>query len=86
MARNREKGIQIQQYRIDFKNLLPHHILTSPIFDLDDEIIPEANENLSDLRTGENYYKALEIDKMMDELKTFEESDRDFPEDLFRSD
>ena len=71
---------------MDFKNLLPHHLLTSPIFDLGNEIIPAANENLSDLKTLDNYYNSLEIDEAMEELKKFEESKEDFPDDLFDPD
>ena len=71
---------------VDFKNLLPHQLLTSPIFGLDEEIIPEANERISDLKTAENYYKTLETDEMMDDLEKFEKSDRDFPNDMFDSD
>jgi hypothetical protein len=83
VTRTREEGIQIHRINVDFKNLLPHHLLSSPIFGMDQGIIPEANERLSDLRTGENYYKSLEPDEIMKDLHQFEESDRDYPDDLF---
>lgn len=83
VTRTREEGIQLHRIHVDFKNLLPHHLLSSPIFGMDQGIIPEANERLSDLRTGENYYKSLETDEVMKDLHQFEESHRDYPEDLF---
>lgn len=83
VTRTREQGIQIHRINVDFKNLLPHHLLSSPIFGMDRGIIPEANERLSDLRTGENYYKSLETDEIMKDLHRFEESDRDYPDELF---
>jgi energy-coupling factor transporter ATP-binding protein EcfA2 len=83
VTRTREQGIQIHRINVDFKNLLPHHLLTSPIFGMDQGIIPEANERLSDLRTGENYYKSLETGEIMKDLHQFEESDRDYPDELF---
>jgi hypothetical protein len=69
VTRTKKEGIRIERVHVDFKNLLPHHLLTSPIFDLEEEIIPEANERLSDMRTLDNYYKSLEIDEIMDDLK-----------------
>lgn len=86
VTRTREKGIQVERLDLDIKNLLPHHLLTSPIFDLDKEIYPESNERLADMKTSENYYKALESDEIMADLRKFEESDRDFPGDLFEPD
>jgi hypothetical protein len=85
VTRTREKGIRIDHLDVDFKNLLPHHLLTS-IFDLSDEIIPFANENLSDLKTLDNYYDSLEVDETMKDFKKFEESKEDYPDDLFDSD
>lgn len=69
VTRTKQAGIRIERVDVDFKNLLPHHILTSPIFDLDDDIIPEANERLSDMKTLDNYYKSLEVDEIMDDLE-----------------
>lgn len=84
--RSKKQGITIQRVNIDFKNLLPQHLLTSPLFGLDEEIFPAANENRSELRTEENYYQKLETDKMIEGLDEFEKSDRDFPGDLFDAD
>jgi len=83
VTRTKDEGIQIHRINVDFKNLLPHHLLSSPIFGMDQGIIPEANERLSDLKTGENYYKSLETDEIMKDLHQFEESNRDYPDDLF---
>lgn len=85
VTRTEEKGIQVERVDLDIKNLLPHHLLTSPIFGLDKEIYPASNERLADMKTSENYYKALEFEEsqIMDDLRKFEESDRDFPDDLF---
>jgi hypothetical protein len=81
VTRTQKEGIRIERVDVDFKNLLPHHLLTSPIFGLDEEIIPEANERLSDMKTLDNYYESLETDEMMDKLRKFEESYQDFPDD-----
>jgi len=38
---------------IDFTNLLPNHILSSPLFGLD--ILPAANTNTNDIVTTDTY-------------------------------
>lgn len=83
VQRSPMKGITLHRVDLDFKNLLPHHLLTSPLFSLDEGIIPEANENRADLRTEENYYKKLETDEIKKILDDFEQGDRDFPGDIF---
>jgi hypothetical protein len=85
VTRTQKEGIRIERVHVDFKNLLPHHLLTSPIFDLG-EIIPAANERRSDLRTEENYKRIFKTDKMMEVLRKFEESGEDYPDDLFDAD
>ena len=72
VTRTQKEGIRLERVHVDFKNLLPHHLLTSPIFDLG-EIIPAANERRSDLRTEENYKRIFKTEKMMDVLRKFEE-------------
>ncbi|MEN8218932.1 MAG: AAA family ATPase [Pseudomonadota bacterium] len=81
VKRSKEQGIKIEQINIDIINLLPNILLTSPLFDLD--IKPENNRSLSLLRTEETYDEAKLNDEIRASLKAFEESEDDFPDDLF---
>jgi len=78
VTRTVQKGIRIERLPIDIKNFLSHHILTSPIFDLE-ECIQEVNECLSDVRTENSYREIREMDATTQKLKDFENSDRDYP-------
>jgi KaiC/GvpD/RAD55 family RecA-like ATPase len=79
VTRTRQEGIRIERLPIDIKNFLSHHILTSPIFDLEEECIQEGNENLADVRTENSYREIREIDALTQKLKDFEKSSRDYP-------
>jgi energy-coupling factor transporter ATP-binding protein EcfA2 len=86
VTRTRQEGILVQRLSIDIKNFLSHHILTSPIFDLEEECIQEGNENLSDVRTEDSYREIREMDETTQKLKDFENSDRDYPRHIFSKD
>jgi hypothetical protein len=54
--------------KVPLRNLLPNTILTSPIFGFDD-IIPESNKSLKDLRTETNYAEVIKNDKTQEQLQ-----------------
>lgn len=85
VTRDRKKGIQVEKLDIDIKNLLPNTILTSAIFDMDN-ITQRNNEDVPEVRTEDNFKEVLENDEVREKLKQFEESDADFPTDLFNQD
>jgi len=58
--------------------------LTSPIFDLDgSEITQKNNQKVDDIRMEDTYDEIESVDQIKARLKAFEESDRNFPDDLF---
>ncbi len=84
VTRNKADGIQLERLNIEIQNLLPNSILTSPIFDLDgEEITQENNQKVDDIRMEDTYDEIESVDKIKARLKAFEESDRNFPDDLF---
>jgi energy-coupling factor transporter ATP-binding protein EcfA2 len=83
VTRDLKKGIQVEKLDIDIKNLLPNTILTSAIFDMDN-ITQRNNEDLAKVRTEDSFDEVLENDEIRERLKLFEESDDDFPTDLFK--
>ena len=84
VTRNKADGIQLEQLNIEIKNLLPNSILTSPIFDLDgSEITQKNNQKVDDIRMEDTYDEIESVDQIKARLKAFEESDRNFPDDLF---
>jgi predicted ATP-dependent endonuclease of OLD family len=86
VKRNQAAGIQLERINIEIKNLLPNSLLTSPLFDLDfDDIKPEHNEKVSDMRTEETYDEIELNNEIEARLAAFEASDRDFPDDLFET-
>lgn len=87
VTRNLEDGIQIQRIDIDIKNLLPNSILTSPLFDLDGiDIIPEMNQSIYETRTEDTHEEITKNDEIRKKLEAFEETDKDFPDELFETD
>lgn len=56
--RDKENGITAKVLDVDFKNLTPNSILTSPIFNFR-SIIPNSNKDLEDLVTDDDYNEAL---------------------------
>lgn len=65
-----EEGITIERLddQIDFWNLLPNTILTSPIFGFDG-IISVSNENITDINTEDSYDEAVTMNKLKNSLK-----------------
>ncbi len=68
--RDKENGITAKILDVDFKNLTPNSILTSPIFNFY-SIIPESNNNLKELRTEDNYNEVVFNKILDDKLKSF---------------
>jgi len=82
VSRNLEQGIVVEKVNIDVSNLLPNSILTSPLFDFE-TLIPKSNDNILNLRT-ENTFRQYETnDKITKRLLEFEQSNIDFPDNLF---
>jgi AAA15 family ATPase/GTPase len=85
VTRNKADGIQLERLNIEIQNLLPNSILTSPIFDLDgSEIIQENNQQVDNIRMEDTYDEIESVDQIKARLQAFEESDRNFPDDLFK--
>ena len=84
VTRNWDKGIQIERVEMDIKNLLPNTLLTSPLFDME-KLAQRNNENLAEVRTEDSYGEMTRNDEIRSRLKAFEESDMDFPDDLFET-
>jgi hypothetical protein len=85
VTRNKADGIQLERLNIEIQNLLPNSILTSPIFDLEgEEIIQENNQQVDNIRMEDTYDEIESVDKIKARLQAFEESDRNFPDELFK--
>ncbi len=87
VTRNKAEGIQLERINIAIENLLPNALLTSPLFDLDgEEITQENNQKVEAVRMEDTYDEIESVDTIKARLKAFEESDRNFPDDLFEID
>ncbi len=82
VTRNEEEGIKLHKLDIDISNLLPNTILTSPIFDFEG-LIPNSNKKIENIRTEDDYKKLLENNEIQKRLNEFEQSNVDFPDELF---
>ncbi len=70
VTRSREKGTEVDRINVDFTNMLPNVMLTSPIFGME-EIMPESNEDVKKVITGRNYNDEAFfeiVEKRIDEL------------------
>ena len=66
---NNEQGkITVEQLELDFWNMLPQQLWTSPLFGLD-RLRSEYNEDLEELHTEEDYDKLLENRKVRENMK-----------------
>jgi hypothetical protein len=77
VTRTQKEGIRIQRLPIDIRNLLSHHLLTSPIFDMEEESIQAGNDKLSDVRTEDSHKKIKKIDRIKKELRTIKPGERE---------
>lgn len=66
-----EKGVQLRRIEnVDFTNLLPNTILTSPIFGMDN-LIPNSNENKSELIVDDEFSDIIlmkQVERKIEEL------------------
>jgi predicted ATP-binding protein involved in virulence len=69
VSRNIDAGITIERLddQINFANLLPNTILSSPIFGFED-IIPSSNTNISDISTASDFASAEKLDEIKNTL------------------
>ncbi|MDM8550456.1 hypothetical protein QUF72_10275 [Desulfobacterales bacterium HSG2] len=74
----------MQRVEMDIRNLLPNILLTSPLFDME-RLSQQNNTHLAAVRTEDTYDEMRRNDEIRLGLKAFEESDMDFPDDLFET-
>lgn len=86
VTRTVEDGIKLQRILLDIRDYLSHHILTSPIYDLEEESMSAVNESFSTVRTETTHREVLKSDEIMARLRAFEESDEEFPDDILKED
>lgn len=66
MHRSAKEGITMKRYddKIDFAQLMPNALLTSPVFNMDD-ITPISSDNMS-LVSNKDDYKQIELDQALE--------------------
>jgi len=84
VTRNKADGVQIEEVKIDLKNLTPNLVLTSGIFDMED-FVSVQNEDITQVRTEDSFDEMKHNDEVEKYLKDFEKSDKNFPDELFLS-
>lgn len=82
VKRTKENGVQVEHLDIDIKNLLPNILLTSSLFDME-SVKQINNENIEEVRTENSAEEMNETDDIDKRLKAFEDSNEDFPNNLF---
>ena len=82
VTRNKIEGVQIEEIKIDLKNLTPNLVLTSGIFDMED-FISVQNEDITEVRTEDSFEEMRHNDEVEKYLKDFEKSNQNFPDELF---
>jgi AAA domain, putative AbiEii toxin, Type IV TA system/Protein of unknown function (DUF2813) len=85
VTRTLTEGIKAEKLDIDITNLLPNHILTSLLFDMDlEDIVSVANQDKSALHAEDSMAEIAENKSINERLKAFEDSNAAFPDDLFK--
>jgi predicted ATPase len=79
--RDKENGITAKILDVDFKNLTPNSILTSPIFNFH-SIIPESNTDLKDLQTKDDYNEVVFQKIVKQKLNDFIEENKDIDKEF----
>lgn len=80
--RTESEGVSLEKIDIDLKNLTPNLVLTSGIFDMED-FTSVQNEDIHEVRTEDSMTEMLKNDEVKNFLTEFEQSDADFPDELF---
>lgn len=64
----KEEGVKAERIEVDIKNMLPNHILTSPIFDMED-IQNEHNDGIQKLYVEDTYQEIIEKEETKKRIK-----------------
>lgn len=67
VTNNVEQGIRANLVNIDFANLMPNHLLSSPLFDLD--IIPTSNTDTNKIATTDTYSEHVARQEVTEKLQ-----------------
>ncbi len=86
VVRTVAEGVKVVRLPLQVKNLLSHHILSSPMFDLEWEDIPRDNPDPAAVRTENSAKEIEDTDNTIDTLRQFEAGDQDYPEVTFGDD
>ncbi|MES2701328.1 MAG: AAA family ATPase [Bacteroidota bacterium] len=73
--RSQGKGITAERLDIDFTNLLPNAILTSPVFGFQD-IIPAGHDNENVLEVSDSYEEIIKNEEIESEISSFLSPDK----------
>ena len=80
VSRTENGGTEVKRVDIDIANFLPHQILTSPIFGMEN-VMSVENTDFGKIRTENTYDEVVEHDKIKDELKSLSRNFK-FPQHL----
>jgi predicted ATP-binding protein involved in virulence len=82
VSRTEAEGVQIENIKLELKNLTPNLVLTSGIFDMED-FVSAQNDNISEVRTEDSFDEMQKNDMVEKHLQDFEKSANQFPDELF---
>lgn len=82
VTRTEAEGVQIENIKVELKNLTPNLVLTSGIFDMED-FVSVQNEDISEVRTEDSFEEMQKNDMVEKRLQEFEKSASQFPDELF---
>lgn len=82
VSRTEAEGVQIENIKLELKNLTPNLVLTSGIFDMED-FVSVQNEDISEVRTEDSFDEMQKNDMVEKRLQDFEKSTNQFPDELF---
>ncbi len=70
VKRNKEKGVYLERLddQIDFTNLLPNTLLSSPIFGFRD-LFPDSHDDENEIRTEDEFDELMKNDQIRSQLK-----------------
>lgn len=80
VSRSENGGTEVKRIDIDIANFLPHQILTSPIFGMEN-VLSVENTDFGKIRTENTYDEVVEHDKIRTELKNLSQNFK-FPQHL----
>jgi RNA polymerase-binding transcription factor DksA/predicted ATPase len=84
VTRTLEEGVKVHKIDIDLSNLLPNHLLTSALFDMDfNDITSVTHKPKQNLRTEDTMREIKKIDDVEAYLKDYAANNAKFSDDLF---